>query len=253
MKKLLFSILLFLIIRPEYALSQRLLPDASDGSIEIVCGMDDEGNNVMCNLKDHKCFKCLDTKRNWWTLGIVSSNKEVFKCTTQNLKKSDDCELANNGGISGDSYTKVFFVQGKHTRGKQCIVSNFFVKYSSCYGCIIVKTLISAFIKAGAQAYEVSRSAGSAIVLVCMMIWIAFFVFRNVTAFTSVEPMKLLQEFFVQCFKVVLALIIINSGLGTILHYTMIPILQAGIDMANSISASGNDLTAEFTNGGSND
>ncbi len=249
MKHILFFILMFLFLfRPQYAFSGKLISDQG----EIVCGMDDDGNELKCNVGDgnHKCYKCLETNRNWFTLGIVSSNKEVFKCVAG--KPNGDCEVASNGGLTGDSYKKVFFVHGKHKHGKQCIVSNFFIKYSNCYACVIVQTLISSFIKAGSKAYEISRQAANAVALLCMMFWLAFFVFKNVTSFTSVEPMKLLQEFFMQCFKVVLALVIINSGMSTILHYSLVPILEAGIDMANTISAAGNNITSEYKNGGTN-
>ena len=242
---------LFFLFYPQLAFSGTLMPDPSSGKIEIICGMDDDGNEVKCNLNTHTCFKCLETDRIWLTLGIVSDNKEVFKCVAGN-SAGNNCKVTNNGGISGDSYIKVFTLHSKHKQGKQCITSNFFIKYSNCYGCEIVRTLISSFIKAGSKAYEISRQAANAVALLCMMFWLAFFVFKNVTSFTSVEPMKLLQEFFMQCFKVVLALVIINSGISTILHYSLVPILEAGIDMANAISAAGNNITSEYKNGGTN-
>lgn len=250
MKKSFLNIFLALLIFfPSHTKAERLMPDVSSGNVSIICGMDENGEGVQCNLKDHKCFKCLETKRHWITLGILASKKEVFKCVAGE-SAGKDCEIATNGGLSGDKYMKILYLSTTHKAGQQCIVSNFFMKYSNCYACIVVKTLISAFIKAGAQAYEVSRSAANAVALVCMMIWIAFFVFRNVTSFSAIQPMKMLQEFLVQCFKVVLALIIINSGISTILHYTLVPILSAGIDMADSIAASGNNISSEYTNGG---
>ncbi len=251
MKHIFFHILLFLLIlSSKPALSQRLMPDPSSGKVEVVCGMKDDGDMNMCNLKDNKCYKCHEWECNMWTLCIQQKHKEVFYCSSS--KPSGDCSHAKDGGISGDTYNGYLgLIEGSHRRGKQCIASNFFIKYSTCYGCIIIKTLISAFITAASHAYDISRQAANAVALVCMMIWLAFFVFKNVTAFTSVEPMKLLQEFFVQCFKVVLALVIINSGMSTILHYTLVPILEMGIDVADSVSALGNNIVQTYINGGS--
>ena len=122
---------------------------------------------------------------------------------------------------------------------------------STCYSCEIVETLVSAFTKAAAKAYQVSREAGNAILVLGMILWIAFFVLKNISAFTTVEPMKMLQDLLVQLFKIFLAFVIINSGIPTILHYSLEPIMNAGTDIGSTILAANTGINSSYgENGG---
>lgn len=119
---------------------------------------------------------------------------------------------------------------------EKCEVQKFEKEYlNTCYSCDIVTTLTSAFLKAGAVAYEVSRSAANVVLIVVTSIWVAIFVLQNVSSFSTVEPMEMLQALFVQFFKVIVAFVIINAGISTILHYTLEPIMLAGTDFGNAI------------------
>ena len=220
---------------------------------KILCGFENgaqSGEEVECDITTQKCLRCKEIKKTklniavtLLTRGFVTKGVQVYKCVGQNSPTPANCELAVNGGLKGDEWTNVFF--GLVKKGKEekqnCIVSNFVVKYSNCYGCTIVQTLTSAFVKAAGRAYEVSKQAANVVLLVCMMIWLAFFALKNVSSFATIEPMKILQEFFTQCFKVILALIIINSGINTIMDYTLVPIMSVGTDIADEISLSTSD------------
>jgi len=122
---------------------------------------------------------------------------------------------------------------------KECITSNFIASYTStCYSCDIVKTLSSAFIRAAAKAYDVSREAANAILVVGMILWIAIYVLKNISSFTTVEPRQMVQGLLVQFFKIFVAFTIINSGIPTILHYTMEPLMLAGTNFGDAILSS---------------
>ena len=117
-----------------------------------------------------------------------------------------------------------------------CITSTFIESYTStCYSCDIAKTLASAFIRAAASAYEVSKEAANAVLVVCTILWIGIYVLKNITSFSTVEPRQMIQGLLVQFFKIFIAFAIINSGLPTILHYTMEPLMIAGTDFGDAI------------------
>lgn len=114
---------------------------------------------------------------------------------------------------------------------KACKIADMRKLYQSkCYACVIVKTLLETFLTACSKTYDITREAGSKVLVIGSLIWLAFFAFKNVSSFANVEPGALVNTLFVFLFKVMVAYIIINSGLTTIIHYTINPLLTAGAD-----------------------
>jgi len=224
--------------------AQRLMNET-----KILCGFENGeqgGEPQYCDIASQKCIMCFEpqkTKKNailtTLTHGLVSKGVQVYKCVGQQASVPKNCAAAINGGLKGDEWTNVLFglVRVGRKEGQNCIVSNYVIKYSNCYGCTVVQTLTSAFVKAAGKAYDISSQAASILVIICMLIWLSMFALKNVSSFATLEPMKILQEFFVQCFKVILALVIINSGLRTIIDYTLVPIMSVGTDIADTITA----------------
>jgi len=216
---------------------------------KILCGYENNNQNadpIECDIQTQKCVVCTENKKEVGavlgrilTAGSYTRKVQTYKCISANTATPKNCKSAANGGLKGDEWSRHFYglVKSGRVEGENCIVYNFMVKYANCYGCSVVKTLTSAFTKAAGHAYETSRQAANAIILVGMMLWLAVFAFKNVSSFAAIEPMKMLQEFFAQCFKVVLAMVILNSGIQTIINYTLVPIVTVGTDIADSITA----------------
>ena len=221
---------------------------------KILCGYKNGqkgGEEVECDIMSKACIVCTETKKgSGWktalTLGAYSEKVKVYKCVSQGSSYGSSCELAMNGGLKGDAWSNHLWglVRNAKAQGENCIVYNYFVKYANCYGCSVVQTLTSAFVKTAAKAYNVSVQAANVVLIVCMLIWLAMFALKNVSSFATLEPMKMLQEFFTQCFKVILAMVIINSGLRTIINYTLVPIVSVGTDIADTITANVSDAVS---------
>ena len=231
--------------------AERLINDQS-----IICGYEktDQGlEPVKCNLENQKCIVCRE--KHYGITLTYKTVKQVYKCVNANASYPKRCKPATNGGLTGDQWTSdmLGLFKVRRVEGQNCIAENFVSKYTNCYGCAVVQTLTSAFVKAAGKAYETSRQAANVIITIAMSLWLAFFALKNVSSFATIEPMKMLQEFFTQCFKVILALVIINSGIQTILQYTLVPILSVGTDIADSITAnialSQDGLTADDLGG----
>ena len=223
--------------------AQKLMPE----KMEIMCGYTNgkHGGEIQyCDiLNNQMCVLCVENVDDsfWADVGSIVSRKKVkvYHCQSSSSSLGDKCEYAMNGGLKGDEFRTYVagLIKGADKEGKNCIVYNYFLKYSNCYGCVVAQTLTSAFVKAAAKAYNVSKKAGNTILLIGMMLWMAFFALKNVSSFATIEPMQMLQQFFVQCFKVILAMVILNSGLETILRYTLVPIIKTGTDIADTIAA----------------
>lgn len=206
----------------------------------LVCG-----EAEACDTSTHKCLACkkkapLTLKLTLWASGTT------FTCVPKDLEVPKKCEVTTSGGRTGDTKIKLFgLITIRTIQGDQCIVSNFAEKYSKCYACEVIRTLASVFISVAGQAYTVSRDAANVILWVAAVLWLAGFGLKNVSSFAAIEPMKMLQDLFVQLFKIILAFVIINSGLQTILHYSLEPIMNAGTDFASAITMSVQDYTPE--------
>lgn len=248
MKKYISYILLLIAFSPFFeAKAERLMTDQ-----KIQCGFTEGqkgGEVVECDIMTNACIVCTETKQGtgWKTVltaGAYSQKVQVYKCVSQGSSYGKSCKLAMNGGLEGDEWSNHLWglVRGAEVEGKNCIVYNYFIKYANCYGCIVVQTLTSAFTKAAGKAYNVSKQLANIIVLIGMALWLSMFALKNVSSFATLEPMKILQEFFVQCFKVILALVILNSGLKTIINYVLIPIISTGTDVADTITANVSDV-----------
>lgn len=208
----------------------------------VACGQTTNGQTQYCS-KNQKCYKCTWRERYWYTLWTAASENSDFRCYAENSSSiPSECKYTARGGQTGDSHDEFLFWDYNEDSGKQCIVENFMRSYVRCYGCAIVETLASAFVKAGSSGYGVSRQAGNVILIVGTMLWLAFFALKNVSSFATIEPMKMLQDLFIQLFKIIVALVVLNSGIQTILSYTVVPLMNAGTDFGDAIL---NTVTAE--------
>lgn len=231
----------------------------------IICGHTSQNKPVNCDLRTHYCLKCdkgflqrigeSAFRRLWGTLTLDSKHNIFYneiELTTYTCKSKGNfnipsgCEISNIGGESGQTRHSILGIPLWKTQGHECVMDNIKSMYTkSCYSCEIVETLASAFIKGAAKAYDVSREAANVVLTVGIMLWLAWFVLKNISSFTSVEPMKMLQDLFVQLFKVLVAFTIINSGIDTILHYTLEPLMLAGTDFSDAIIESTVEIDAK--------
>ena len=175
--------------------------NAAIGDMVIVCGKTANGQAVNCDTATHKCYDCEHHTHPKGFRWLGDRETHVFTCLNKGVKKPSNCTASNKGGLEGESHTQVLFWETAKDEGVECITNNFLAMYtSSCYSCEIIETLASAFIKAAAQAYDVSREAGNAILVVGMIIWVAIFVLKNISSFTTAEPRKMIQDLLLQLF-----------------------------------------------------
>lgn len=117
-----------------------------------------------------------------------------------------------------------------------CHVADMQEKYqSSCYSCLIVKTLLEQFMTVGTKTYALCSEAGVKILVLASCLWIAFFVLKNVSSLANVEPVSMINTLLTQLFKIGVAYIIIVSGTNTFINYVVNPILATGADYGLAI------------------
>ena len=127
---------------------------------------------------------------------------------------------------------------------------------STCYSCKIIMTLITTFMNACGKVYDLTREAGSKVLVIGSMLWLAAFALKLVSAFTNQEPMSILNTLLIFMFKVASAYIVINVGIGAIVDLFVNPLLLAGADYGLGLLQAANQgiikvaLTSNFTYNG---
>ncbi len=117
-----------------------------------------------------------------------------------------------------------------------CNIDGMRRKYqSSCYSCIIVKTLITTFLDACSNAEDITTEAAIIILQIGLMLWMAFFVIQKISSFTNVEPAAMVNELFITLFKCLVAYVTIVSGVATFMTYIVEPIMNAGASYGISL------------------
>ena len=205
--------------------------------------------------------------------------------TTYDCKNSHDRHFFSNkatSGAEGDSLTVTNYITGDATtvttdsegnthieknnisdikikRGNNsaCSIPDMQNMYqSTCYSCKIIMTLITTFMNACGKVYDLTREAGSKVLVIGSMLWLAAFALKLVSAFTNQEPMSILNTLLIFMFKVASAYIVINVGIGAIVDLFINPLLLAGADYGLGLLQAANQgiikvaLTSNFTYNG---
>lgn len=253
MKKRIITFLTFIVTLAVFQVCHT--PAAYAGKLseyEIICG-----NTNDCNMETSSCIKCeykvtyYLRSRTWYEYhcvnkGVTSAKSDEGDWATLGflgiqtplpVQNKGCTDTAGRGGKIGDVTTTTLGVFKKDDNlGYNCVTDNLRRMYHSvCYSCVIVEVLISAFVKAGSKAYDVSRQLANVILVVATILWLAMYVLKSVSSFSTVEPMKMIQDILIQLFKVFVAFTIVNAGISTIVYYTVNPIINTGTDFGMAI------------------
>lgn len=130
------------------------------------------------------------------------------------------------------------------TEPKECDIDGMRKQYQSkCYSCVIIKTLLETFLNACSKAYDITSEAGVKLLVLGALVWMAFFVMKNVSSLSNIEPGAMMNTLTVFLFKVMVAYILITSGLGVLIKYTINPLLTAGADFGIAFMSVTSDIS----------
>lgn len=103
------------------------------------------------------------------------------------------------------------------------------------WGCIFCKPFEILFNTASVmakQAYDALAKAVIIVVAVGMALWLAITILRYVSTMEIREPRMFVKVLVNQIFRVVFVIVLLNSGLTTILSYTVDPVFSTGLKVA---------------------
>lgn len=118
---------------------------------------------------------------------------------------------------------------------------------SGCYACDIVTALIGSFVTACQYLYDVSKDAGTKILFIGVMLWLAFYILQQLVSLKNLEPAAMVNELLIMAFKILGAYLVINAGIDFFINFALVPFMNFGADfglaMVNAVSGiSGLDL-----------
>ena len=106
---------------------------------------------------------------------------------------------------------------------------------SACYPCKVVKSLISVFLNGCKFLEGVSKEAGQKLLIIGFMLWIVFYVMKQVSSFKNIEPASMVNDLLIMAFKIMFAWLVITRGFSLFVEYLLVPFLGWGIDFGTEL------------------
>lgn len=190
-----------------------------------------------------KCYKIrydITITRGGMAPDMTVHDNSVFEChTDKEIEK-----LRNPGFFSRVKALSIEEVEGSKGEKNTCSVTSMAELYQGkCYSCVIIKTLMETFLNACSKAYDITSEAGVKLLVLGALVWMAFFVMKNVSSLSNIEPGAMMNTLTVFLFKVMVAYILITSGLGVLIKYTINPLLTAGADFGIAFMSVTSDIS----------
>lgn len=173
-------------------------------------------------IKDHR-YAAVENQINRDLKNGLITEKEAAE-QLKNLQNAKDNRLVGVAIKTGDNSV--------------CKVAEMEKKYqSSCYSCIVVKTLLEKFINACTRVSDLCRRAAVQVLLVATLLWVAFWALKTISSVASLEPSSIANTLLIQGFKILFAYVVIESGIEVFMIHVVSPILVAGADFGTAILA----------------
>lgn len=144
---------------------------------------------------------------------------------------------ANGAIINVDDVGKLYDDKYKN----QCSMERLKEEYiddaqkDSCWYCIIISTMTSAYLTAVAEVMGVVQTLGLLIARYGFLIWLAYYILQQVSSVAPITPGKMLQEILVMGFKVLLVTLAIKQGIPLFTEFFLDPVMLFGIDYGKAM------------------
>ncbi len=122
------------------------------------------------------------------------------------------------------------------TTNNDCEWHQYMPDSDKCYFCPIFKVLFNTASRLAQKAYQTLAGGIAVVVVIFFALWTGLFVLKNIAALQAVKPSKMIQEWLVQAFRVLLVVLILRVSYAHILRLTLAPVFNTGMAYAQTIS-----------------
>ena len=128
-----------------------------------------------------------------------------------------------------------------------CGLEQFLPKGDECWFCPLFTAIFNTSSKIALKSYMALADGIANLVLVCFALWTAIFVLKHVTAVEVKNPSKMIQEYLLQAFKVLLVVLILKGSYFQVMHYSLEPVFNTGMQFSQTITGTGNNCASEIS------
>ena len=122
------------------------------------------------------------------------------------------------------------------TSNDVCTYQKYIPSADECYFCPIFKALFNTASSMALKAYNALATGVANVVLVVFALWVSVFVLKHVSAIEVKKPSKMIQEFLVMAFKVLVVVLILRVSYFQVLRLTIGPVFNTGMAYSQAIS-----------------
>ena len=192
------------------------------GDIQSFCGGGSE---------DYSTDECLNKK-----------NGEPRETLSEDAQKSKS--VANVAGVA-DVPTGEGMSQ---TTDENCEWQQYMPDANTCYFCPLFKVLFNTASRLAQKTYQALAGGIAVVVVIFFALWTGLFVLKNIASLQAVKPGKMIQEWLVQAFRVLLVVLILRVSYAHVLRLTLAPVFNTGMAYAQTIS-SANSCSGPYMEG----
>ena len=112
------------------------------------------------------------------------------------------------------------------------------IYHKGCYSCKVLKSLLTAFLNGCRELETVAQEAGQKILLIGIILWIAFYIMKQVSSLKNIEPGAMVNDLLIMLFKVLFAWFAIKAGFELAIDFALVPLLSWGADFGSTMAQS---------------
>ena len=173
---------------------------------------------------------------NWWD-NLVDSIKNVYnewKDKFSGVWKEIYDFISNEMNEVAEMINS--FIQEDNKDCAQPIMDEIY--HNGCYACKVMKSLLSAFLNGCKKLEDVSKEAGQKILLLGAMLWIAFYIMKQVSSMKNIEPGAMINDILMMLFRILIAWFAIIAGFKLAVDFILVPFLSWGAEFGSTLAQS---------------
>ncbi len=146
----------------------------------------------------------------------------------------DGGECPPTGGFAGAGGSGSGGGSGQSVSDPDCIYDNVIMSYSNwgCLFCKPFKIIFNTMSNMAQHAYDIFAKYVVLAVAVGFAIWLAIIVLKTVSTFNKAEPRILIKTMLGQAFRVLFVVLLLQGPLQQILDFTVNPVFETGLRLA---------------------
>lgn len=121
-------------------------------------------------------------------------------------------------------------------KAAECALENYLPDSDDCWFCPLFKVLFNTASVVALKSYQTLADGVASVVIVGFALWVSIFVLKHVSALEVKTPSKMIQEFLIQTFRVLVVVIILKVSFFQVIQLTLEPVFNTGMNFTQAIS-----------------